>query len=191
MSDPPSVMTVEEFLDWETPDGSDRWELVDGTPIAIGPSSLRHGAIHAEAARLIGNHLRAVRPECRALIRPGVRPGVFGDNNVRVPDIAVTCMPLVATDRLLSEPLVLVEIFSPSGPKDTWGNVWTYLTIPSVVEVLVLHTDEPRADLLRRRPDGEWPVVPLALGKGDSVHLQPLGFLGPLFAFYRTAGLPR
>ena len=37
MSDPPSVMTVEEFLDWETPDGSDRWELVDGTPMAIGP----------------------------------------------------------------------------------------------------------------------------------------------------------
>jgi hypothetical protein len=25
----PYLMTVAEFLDWETPDGSDRWELID------------------------------------------------------------------------------------------------------------------------------------------------------------------
>jgi Uma2 family endonuclease len=31
------VMTVAEFLDWPTPDGSDRWELVDGVPVAMAP----------------------------------------------------------------------------------------------------------------------------------------------------------
>jgi hypothetical protein len=30
----PRLMTVAEFLDWATPDGSDRWELVDGVPVA-------------------------------------------------------------------------------------------------------------------------------------------------------------
>ena len=31
----PHLMTVAAFLDWETPDGSDCWELVDGMPEAI------------------------------------------------------------------------------------------------------------------------------------------------------------
>ena len=53
----PYLMTVAEFLDWETPDGFDRWELIDGTPEAMAPASDRHGAIHGEVARLIGNHL--------------------------------------------------------------------------------------------------------------------------------------
>jgi hypothetical protein len=35
----PSVMTVDEFFDWPTPDGSHRWELVDG--IAVAMASLR------------------------------------------------------------------------------------------------------------------------------------------------------
>ena len=78
----PHLMTVAEFLDWPTPDGSDRWELVDGVPAAMAPASDRHGAIHAETARLIGNHLAEHRPDCRALVEPGTRPG---EHNVRIP----------------------------------------------------------------------------------------------------------
>ena len=58
----PHLMTVAEFLDWPTPDGSDRWELVDGVPVAMAPASDRHGTIHAEAVRLIGNHLAEHAP---------------------------------------------------------------------------------------------------------------------------------
>ena len=29
----PYLMTVAEFLDWPPPDGSDRWELVDGEAV--------------------------------------------------------------------------------------------------------------------------------------------------------------
>ena len=53
----PHLMTVAVFLDWSTPDGSDRWELIDGIPRAMAPASDQHGAIQAQAARLLGNHL--------------------------------------------------------------------------------------------------------------------------------------
>ena len=85
----PAAMTAAEFLAWN-PQDSDRWELVDGTPRAMAPSTPRHGAIQAEAARLIGNHLVEKRPACRLVTEAGVPPKVRANLNVRVPDLAIT-----------------------------------------------------------------------------------------------------
>ena len=182
-------MTVAEFLVWTPPNGSDRWELVDGTPRAMAPASPRHGAIQSEATLILGNHLAAGSPECRVVIEPGVRPRVRAAHNVRVPDLAVTCTPWGNDDRVLSAPLLLVGILSPSNTRQTWENVWAYTTIPSVLEILVLHSMEMRAGLLRRQDDGAWPEDPLPLAAGDDVHLDSIGFTTPLAAFYRTSGL--
>jgi Uma2 family endonuclease len=185
----PEAMTVAQFLDWTPPHGGDRWELVDGMPRATAPASPRHGALQSEVDRLIGNHLVAERPACRTVIEPGVRPRVRADHNVRVPDLGVTCAPWDGDDRVLAAPLVLVEILSPSNEADTRANVWIYTTIPSVAEILVLHTTEIRAELLRRQDDGLWPLNPLHLVAGDEVTLESIGFTAPLAAFYRTSGL--
>jgi Uma2 family endonuclease len=185
----PKAMTVAQFLDWIPPHGGDRWELVDGIPRAMAPASPRHGAIQSEVDRLIGNHLVAERPACRTVIEPGVRPRVRADHNVRVPDLGVTCAPWDGDDGVLAAPLVLVEILSPSNQADTWTNVWAYTTIPSVREILVLHTSEIRADLLRRQDDDLWPNDPLQLVAGDPVNLESIGFTAPIAAFYRTSGL--
>lgn len=181
----PAAMTVAEFLDWN-PQDSDRWELIDGTPQAMAPASPRHG-IQNEAGRLIGNHLAESRPVCRAIIEPGIQPKVRANMNVRVPDLAVTCAEWDPNERLLNKPLVVIEILSPSNKADTWANVWSHVTIPSVVEVLVLHTAEVRADLLRREADSTWPDNPVSLTLGDAVLLESIGFSAPLAAFYRTA----
>jgi len=185
----PPAMTVEEFLDWHPQGAGDRWELVDGAPRAMAPASPVHGAIQGEAARLIGNHHAAVRPECRTVVEPGVRPRVRADHNIRVPDLGVTCAPWRNDDRLLLTPLVLVEILSPSNKADTWANVWAYVSIPSVQEILVLHTAEIRADLLRRQDDGLWPDNSLPIAAGGDVVIESIGFAAPLVAFYRTSGL--
>jgi Uma2 family endonuclease len=181
----PAAMTVAEFLAWNP--GDDRWELVDGTPRAMAPSAPRHGAIQAEAARLIGNGLAELRPTCRVVTEAGIQPKVRANLNVRVPDLAVTCAAWDPNDGLLREPLLVVEILSPSNKADTWANVWSYVTIPSVLEILVLHTADVRADLLRREEDGTWPDNPLALTLGDTVTLESIEFTAPIAAFYRTA----
>jgi len=185
----PPVMTFAEFLDWTPPHGGDRWELSDGTPRAMAPASPRHGAIQGEVGRLIGNHLAVVRPACRVVIEPGVRPRVRADHNVRVPDLGVTCGPWDSDERVLEAPLVLIEILSPSNEVDTRANVWAYTTIPSMAEILVLHTAEIRGELLRRQDDGSWPLNPVHLVAGDDVTLESIGFTAPVAALYRTSGL--
>jgi Uma2 family endonuclease len=181
----PSSMTVAEFLAWNPPDRS-RLELIDGTPRVIPPVEPRHGAIHSEVGRLIGNRLAVLRPTCHVIIRPSVQPKVRADLNVRVPDLAVTCADWDPDARLLREPIVVIEIMSPSNRAATWANVWTYTTIPSVWEILVLHTADIRADLLRREDDGTWPDNPEALTLGDDVALENIDFTTPIAAFYRT-----
>jgi Uma2 family endonuclease len=178
-------MTVADFLAWDSP--GDRWELIDGTVRAMAPASTRHGAIQGEVSRLIGNHLAETRPDCRVVIEPGVQPRVRADLNVRVPDLGITCAPWGPQDRLLHAPLILVEILSPSNKAETWGNVWSYTTIPSVYEILILHTAEIRADLLQRLYDDSWPDNPLTIEDGGTVTLESIGFATPLTAFYRTA----
>jgi Uma2 family endonuclease len=182
----PAAMTVAEFLAWNAP-GGDRWELVDGMPRAMAPSAPRHGAIQAEVARLIGNHLAESRPACRVITEAGIQPKVRSDLNVRVPDLAVTCAGWDPNERLLRDPLVVVEILSPSNDRDTWHNVWSYTTIPSLREILVLQTTDIRADLLRRDADGTWSDNPLALTLGNTVTLESIGFTAPVAALYRTA----
>jgi Uma2 family endonuclease len=188
MSVAPASMTVAEFLAWPPPGGSDRWELAEGAPRVMAPATPRQGAIQGEAARLIGNRLADLPgPPCRVIVEPGIQPKVRADWNVRIPDLAVTCAVPDAKDRLLREPLVVVEILSPSNANDTWGNVALYTTIPSVWEILVLHTADIRADLLRREQDGGWPDNPIALTLGDDVALESIDFTAPIAAFYRTA----
>ena len=119
----PYLMTVAEFLDWPTPDGSDRWELVDGVPVAMAPASDRHATILGEISRVIGNHLAEHRPDCRVLIEPGTRPNNL---NVRIPDLSVTCGPIDPAARF-GNPVLIVEILSPSNWRKTMRNVASYL----------------------------------------------------------------
>jgi len=176
----PFLMTTEEFLAWDAPDGSDRWELIDGVPVAMAPSRARHGGIAAETTRLIGNHL-ADHPRCRTFVEAGVKPDGY---NFRIPDLSVSCETVETDDLLLREPLILVEILSPSNIGDTRNAVVRYMTIASVQEILVLHSTEMKAELLRRAPEDPWPL--LTVMPGGTVTLESIGFTAPLAAFYRT-----
>ncbi len=181
-------MSLAEFLAWEPGDGR-QWQLVDGEPVAMAPAAPRHGAIQAEVARLIGNHLAARESPCRVVGTPGVVTPVAADRNMRIPDLAVTCAP-ATTDQVvaLPDPILIIEILSPSNARETWLNVWTYTLIPSVQEVLILHSERVRADILRRKPDGTWPDVSEPVTTG-AVPLTSIGYDLTLRDAYRTTAL--
>jgi len=107
---------------------------------------------------------------------------------MRVPDLAVTCSPALPGDNALRDPVLLIEILSPSNRAETWTNVWSYTTIPSVREILVLRSTSVGADLLRRGPDSTWPERPQAIEQDDLV-LDSIGYTGPIAAFYRSTWL--
>ena len=184
----PVWLTVDEFLAWEPGDGR-KWQLVNGEPQAMAPGKPTHAFLQAELAALIRNHLLQQGSPCRVAVEPGIVPRVLSSRNVRVPDLAVTCTPGDGDeDAVLSEPILVVEILSPSNRSETWDNVLTYPTIPTVQEILVLDSTRIRADLLRRASDGTWPADPSPVKSGDLV-LDSIGFRVPLADIYRTTRL--
>ena len=183
----PIRMTVAEFFAWNPP-SPQLWQLVDGEPQAMAPANHTHGAIQGELARLIGNTLDQRGTPCHVVITPGVIPRVQSETNVRIPDLAVTCSGYGTEESALTDPVLLIEILSPSNQAESWANVWAYTTIPSVQEILVLKTASIGAELLRRNPDGSWPSQPLAIETGD-LTLESIGFNFPLAAAYRTTRL--
>ena len=183
----PVRLTVAEFLAWEPGDGR-KWELVDGEPRAMAPAQATHSLLQAELARVIGNHLLEHGGRCRSATEAGIVPRVQASHNLRVPDLVVTCTPGDGDDGLIAEPVLIVEILSPSNQAQTWSNVWAYTSIPSVQDILLLHSVSIGAEVLRRGPDGAWPADTSKVKAGDLV-LGSIGFRVPLTDIYRTTRL--
>lgn len=186
MSEPvykvPAMMDVAEFLAWDSP-GNQRWQLVDGRPNAMAPASETHNILQGELGALIRNHLVTMGRRCTLVPNAGIVPHVRSDRNVRIPDLAVTCTRSRQESQATSDPVLLIEILSPSNHSETWMNVWAYTTIPSVEEIIVLHSTAVRAEVLRRDSTGNWPERPDVLEQG-SLKFVSIGLEIPLIAAY-------
>jgi Uma2 family endonuclease len=183
----PVRMTVDEFLRWDSGDEC-TYELVDGEPRAMAPASTIHGFLQNELGRLIGNHLRDKASGCEVVANPGIVPRLLSEHNVRIPDLAVTCSALAAGQATLADPVLLIEILSPSNQAQTFVHVLAYTSIASVQEILVLRADCIAAELLRRPLQGEWPERPIAITEGDLV-LESIDFRVALADLYARTGL--
>lgn len=183
-------MTLDEFLVWNPDKGSElRWQLVDGEPVAMAPASDAHGAIQSELTYLLVDHLRRSGNPCRVITEPGIIPQLRARDNFRIPDLGVTCAPPERGRLEVPQPVLLVEILSPSNERETRANVWAYATVPSVQEILLVRSTRVEAELLRRRNDGSWPEQPELIQPGGTLELASLGFTVPLRALYRTTTL--
>jgi Uma2 family endonuclease len=154
----------------------------------MAPASRTHGRIHARLISLIDAHLTALGGPRTVIDAPGVVPRVRSDSNFRVPDLAVTCSGYAQEEATLTDPVLLAEILSPSNQAETWTNVWAYTTIPSVQEILIVHSTAIRADLLRRDAAGNWPERTLTIEDGV-LDLQSINFQIDLIALYRGTRL--
>ena len=90
---------------------------------------------------------------------------------------------------MLRDPVLLIEILSPGNASDTWDNVWSYATIPSVREIAVVHSTRVLVELLRRGLDASWPEEPEEIGPGDALRLESIGFSCPLPDVYAQTHL--
>lgn len=160
--------TVEEFLGWE--DGTDtRYELIDGAVVAMAPPARAHGRLAARLGGLIDAELR-MRAPCFVQNEAGIiRPG--SDDTCYIADLAVSCESSEPGDRLMREPLLIIEILSPSTTAfDRLQKIADYRQIPSVQEILLIDSESMFAEILRRDA-GRWiteivrgPTATLLLG---------------------------
>lgn len=183
------LMTVEEFLRWPGDGSGRRFELVDGILRMQDSASDAHGTIQSRLNAIILNHLDSTRPYCRVVVNPGVSPRLNTDWNYREPDLGVTCAPNRPDEHMLPEPLLLVEILSPSNAAKTWSNIPLYATLPSVKEILIVDSTVVSVQLLRRQEDASWPQRPTRFGPGEAVRLATIDLEIALRDMYRQTHL--
>ena len=161
-------MNLDEFLVWD--DGTDtRYELVGGFPLAMAPGMEEHGVLAARLAARLESAL-AGRPPCRAVAEAGILDPDRADTFFVV-DIGVTCAPRERRRQYMQDPILLVEILSPSTERhDRKVKVPAYQRIASVEEILLVDLDSWYAEIHRRqgeqwiiqiitKPDG---IIPLS-----------------------------
>lgn len=181
------MMTAEQFRAWPG-DGTGRlYQLIDGELVAMAPPTVEHGTLQARLAIRLGQHLATHRPGCEVVVTPGVQPRPDAAHNVRIPDLAVTCAP--RRGPFLADPLLIVEILSPSNIRETREAVRACLTLPSLREVLILSSIAIAAEVHLRDEAGIWPAEPRCFGPGGILTLDSLGFACPMDELYAGLGL--
>ena len=181
-------MTVDEFRRWADRQPG-KWELVHGEPRAMSPASLAHSLIQARAASLIDRHLDAAGSRCRVATEVAVIPATFSRSNARSAHLAVTCAPRGEDRWDMAAPVFILEILSPTNERDTRDNVWAYMTIPSVRQILLLRSVRMGGEMFARGPDGGWPEEAVELSAPDPVGIDPVGFACALRDFYASTSL--
>lgn len=184
----PRRMTAEEFLGWDGGGLTGKLELVEGEVRAMSPASGTHAVIQANLTILIGNHLRANRPSCRVGTETPIVPRIHANDNVRAPDLAVTCQP-PSKDKRFPDPVLIVEVLSPSNQRETWESIRAIASVPSLTEILVVDSERVHVEILRREDDGGWPVTGQVEATTGSVHLASIGLELPLAEIYRGTHL--
>lgn len=129
--------TVEEFDRWHARQ-PERWEFIAGVPVMMAPASLAHTIIKSNIGRHLGNKLAG--SPCRVFVEGGQ---VKSHQLSAIPDVVVACGPVDLASSTVEEPMVIVEVLSPSSERDDTGRKWQgYCLIPALRHFLVVPQEE-------------------------------------------------
>src|SRR5436190_8398731 len=102
------LMSLDEFLAWER-DQPEKHEYAAGVIRMMTGASLAHATITINIAYALRQALRGTG--CRPFVSDAK---VIAAGSVRYPDIVVTCQPVDGTNDIVPEPVLVVEVISPS-----------------------------------------------------------------------------
>lgn len=174
-------MTIAEFLRWQEFQ-EDRYELVDGEPQLhrlMSGASRRHDRITMNALLMLGNQLRGHR--CQP-ITADVAIGI-PDRGLRRADAAVDCGPVRDAEYVASEPVLVVEVLSPSTRQiDRFRKLEEYKSVPTMRHILLVEPSQPTATLYGREKES-WTSIDF-VGLGAVIEVREPGLSLPLRDLY-------
>ncbi len=145
----PKPMTLAEFLAWEERQPL-RYEFDGIGPVAMTGGTFAHAVIQRNLALAIGARLRG-KP-CQFL-GSDLKIQV-GDGHIRYPDGMVVCSPVDRTATVVSDPVVVFEVLSPStAAKDRIVKAREYQATPSIRHYVMLEQDSVGATVYARAGD--------------------------------------
>jgi Uma2 family endonuclease len=178
-------MTASQFLDWTASQASKRFELERGEVIEMAAEQAQHALMKFAAAKALEHGIKHAGLPCS--IFPDGMTVVIDEYHVRLPDAAVQCAPVDPRSTILSSPVVLVEVVSPSsGSRDENLKLVEYFSLSSVEHYLILDPGQRIViHFQRNRPATTLTTRILSSGQ---IELSPPGFLvtvedllGPVF----------
>jgi Uma2 family endonuclease len=188
-------MTVAAFLDWASrrPEG-ERWELVEGEPVPVrGPTpahamaaeTVTHARIKRRIDHALGEALAKGGHDCEVFVSGPKVP--IDTNTAFEPDVVVSCAE-VPEGLLVPEPLIVVEVLSPSTrDKDFTIKLAGYAALPSVAHYLLIDTQRQLV-VHHHRSAGEQEFRTSIL-RGGILRLDPPGLDLDLDAIYAGSGI--
>ena len=168
---PLPYMTADDFLAWPGDGTGRKHQLIDGELRLMSPASHTHGVIQSRLALLLWRAIEASNLTLQVVTEGAIIPGLNASTNVRVPDLVVTATPDERGQQAVPDPVLPAEVLSPGNQDDTRDNVWAYATLPSVQEIVVLHSTRVLAEVHRRDPAGAWLPDPEYCGPGECLRL--------------------
>ena len=175
-------MSVEEFYIWQL-DQDERYELVDGVPRPLrgmtGASNV-HDVILTNGIIELGSRLK--NKPCRvATADTALRTKI---RTARRPDITVDCALPRTNSYESHQPVVVVEVLSPSTRKiDRYTKLEEYRRHPTIRHILLVDPDRISAKLYSRPEGGEWEDVDLE-GREAIIELSAIDVALPLALLY-------
>lgn len=182
-------MTAEEFISWGGDGHPGKLELVNGIVRAMSPASGTHALLQAKIARILGNHLEKIGRPCRVGTEAPIRPRMRSNENVRAPDVAVTCVSPQKDEKFFPDPVLIVEVLSPSNQRETWESIWACATIPTLQEVMVVDSERIYVAVYTKDATGAWPEHPKVVELGGTVRLSSIDAEIAISAIYADTNL--
>jgi Uma2 family endonuclease len=142
------LMSLDEFLAWERVQ-PERYEYAAGVITMMTGGSAAHVTIAMNLAFALRHAVRGTG--CRPF---GSDMKVIANHTVRYPDISVICRPVGDRDNHLSDPVVIIEVISPSTEREDRGRKkFDYFATPSIRQYAIVEQDERLIDLYTRAGD--------------------------------------
>jgi Uma2 family endonuclease len=170
-------ITVENYLAGEK-NSEVRHEYVDGQIYAMAGGSLKHNLIASNTSGLLWNHLRG--QSCFPL-SSDMLVKTLG-KRFRYPDVVVVCEnDSMEDEQVVANPILIIEVLSKSTRKKDKGEKrLEYLSIPSLLEYVLIEQDFAEVEVQRRSTS--WQSTYYFLG--DEVVLESINATLPVEAVY-------
>jgi Uma2 family endonuclease len=164
-------MTVQEFLTWAERQ-PDRWELLDGVPVAMSPERIIHGDTKYRVARAFDVAIARAAVPCRFVLdSAAVR---IDARNSYQPDVLVYCGEALPADALIvPDPALVVEVLSPSNAMtDLRDKLQGYFRVASIAHYLIV---DPDKRLVIHHSRGQGDVVATHIVSDGELAFEPPG----------------
>lgn len=174
-------MSADEFIAWamERPE-HEHYELVAGEVVGMSPERIGHARFKGTIFRALHAAILEAGLPCEAL--PDGMVVCIDESTIYEPDALVRCGEPVSDDTVeLRDPVIVVEVVSPSSRSRDGAKLDDYFRLPSVRHYLIAKTDN--RTIIHHRKTGDGKIETTILRTGE-LRLDPPGLTLRLEALF-------